>query len=113
MIAFGSGEPSKAICSSLIAQAFQSVKYPILPEITHAPGRAHAESRYSRREILQIRHHSLFAPRDFDLSPFFEIVKPTIVAGFDYKKLHFSGKTSDYDILRGRGRKNQPEGEAR
>ena len=100
MIALGSGEPSKAICSSLIAQAFQSVQYPILPEITRAPGRAHAESRYSRREILHIRHHSLFAPRDFDLSPYFEIVKPTLQQGFDYKKLHFSGKVSDRDILR-------------
>jgi len=34
-------------------------------------------------EILHIRHHSLFAPRDFDLSPYFEIVKPTLHSGFD------------------------------
>ena len=32
LIAFGSGDPTKAICSTLIAQAFQSVKYPILPQ---------------------------------------------------------------------------------
>ena len=38
-------------------------------------------------EILHIRHHSLFAPRDFDLSPYFKIVKPTIEFGFDYRKL--------------------------
>jgi hypothetical protein len=102
MIALGSGDPTKAICSSLIAQAFQSVQYPILPEVTNAPGRAHAESRYSRQEILHIRHHSLFAPRDFDLSPYFEIVKPTLTHGFDYKKLRFSGKVSDLDVLRAR-----------
>jgi Permuted papain-like amidase enzyme, YaeF/YiiX, C92 family len=102
MIALGSGDPTRAICSSLIAQAFHSVKYPILPEITRAPGRAHAESRYSRREILHIRHYSLFTPRDFDLSPYFEIVKPTIMRGFDYKKLHWSGKVSDRDVLRAR-----------
>ena len=100
MIALGSGDPTKAICSSLIAQAFQHVQYPILPEVTRAPGRAHAESRYSRREILHIRHHSLFAPRDFDLSPYFEVIKPTIKQGFDYRKLHWSGKVSDRDILR-------------
>ncbi len=100
MIALGSGDPTRAICSSLIAQAFQAVKYPILPEITAAPGRAHAESRYSRREIMHIRHHSLFAPRDFDLSPYFEVVKPTLKRGFDYKKLHWSGKVSQTDILR-------------
>lgn len=100
MIAFGSGAPTKAICSSLIAQAFQSVKYPILPEITYAPGRSHASSDHSRREILHIRHHSLFAPRDFDLSPYFRIVKPTIEKGFDYKLLTWAGKTSPNDPLR-------------
>ncbi len=87
MIAFGSGEPTRAICSSLIAQAYQQIRYPILPEVTLAPGRMTAKSTYSRREILAIRHHSLFTPRDFDLSPFFQIVKPTIVYGFDYKTL--------------------------
>lgn len=100
MIAFGSGDPTRAICSSLIAQAFESVGYPILPEITRAPGRSHASSRYSRKEILHIRHHSLYAPRDFDLSPYFEIVKPTIRAGFDYRKLAWSGKVSQIDTLR-------------
>lgn len=87
MIAFGSGDPTRAICSSLIAQAFEEVRYPILPEITRAPGRASAQSRFSRREILQIRHHSLYTPRDFDLSPYFMIVKPTLEYGFDYKRL--------------------------
>lgn len=34
LIAFGTGDPSRAICSTLIAEAFQSVHYPILPEVT-------------------------------------------------------------------------------
>lgn len=100
MLAFGSSSPTRAICSSLIAQAYQSIKYPILPEITHAPGRAKAVSNYSRREILHIRHHSLFAPRDFDLSPYFEVVKPTIRKGFNYKDFIWSGQTADRDVLR-------------
>jgi hypothetical protein len=87
MIAFGSGDPTRAICSSLIAQAFQTIRYPILPEVTRAPGRASAQSRFSRAEILHIRHHSLFTPRDFDLSPYFQIVKPTLQSGFDYKQV--------------------------
>jgi len=87
MIQFGSGDPTRAICSSLIAQAFQTIRYPILPEITLAPGRARAASDYSRAEILHIRHHSLFTPRDFDLSPYFEIVKPTLAYGFDYRQV--------------------------
>jgi hypothetical protein len=86
MLAFGSGDPTRAICSSLIAEAFQQVRYPILPRITRE-FRADAKARYQRREILHIRHHSLFAPRDFDLSPYFHIVKPTLEAGFDYRGL--------------------------
>jgi len=38
-------------------------------------------------KILYIRHRSLFAPRDFDVSPYFEIVKPTIAGGFDHHAL--------------------------
>ncbi|BAT61682.1 hypothetical protein GJW-30_1_04242 [Variibacter gotjawalensis] len=84
MMALGSGDPTKIICSALIAQAFQSVRYPILAKATSAP------TRSARREILEIRHHSLYAPRDFDISPYFAVVKPTIESGFDYKKLHWA-----------------------
>ena len=89
MIAFGSGEPTRAICSTIIAQAFQSVRYPILPRVERVEGHRVAASHYARREVLHIRHHSLFTPRDFDLSPYFEIVKPTIAHGFDYKRLEW------------------------
>jgi len=90
MIAFGSGDPTRAICSSMIAEAFTEILYPILPDVRPKRGRAHAESTYSRREILHIRHHSLYTPRDFDLSPFFEIIKPTLAFGFDYTSLEWS-----------------------
>src|SRR3981189_1830103 len=86
MIAFGSGDPTKIICSALIAQAFDAVRYPILPKITRAG------SKQARREILHIRDSSLYMPRDFDISPYFEIVKPTIVQGFDYTALHWADK---------------------
>jgi hypothetical protein len=82
MIALGSGEPTRAICSTLIAEAFESVCYPILPEVRRVDA-------VSRKEILHIRHHSLYAPRDFDISPFFAVVKPTIETGFDYKKMQW------------------------
>jgi hypothetical protein len=85
MLAFGSGDPTRSICSTLIAQAYEGIRYPILPEITLAPGRASAQSAYSRQEIMHIRHHSLYTPRDFDLSPYFQIIKPTLEYGFDYK----------------------------
>ncbi len=97
MIALGSGDPTRAICSSLIAEAYGEIGYPILPEITRAPGRASAQSRYSRAEIMHIRHHSLYTPRDFDLSPFFQIVKPTLVYGFDYKTVVWADRRRDGD----------------
>ena len=31
-------------------------------------------------------------PRDFDISPYFDIVKPTIERGFDYTTLHWADK---------------------
>ncbi|MBI3937880.1 MAG: lipo-like protein [Betaproteobacteria bacterium] len=86
MLALGSGEPTRAICSTLIAQLFQSVGYPILPRIETLPA-PRPGCEHCVQEILHIRHHSLFAPRDFDISPYFEVVKPTIEAGFDYKSL--------------------------
>ena len=90
MIQLGAGEPTRAICSSLIAKAFQKVHYPILPRIERKDGKLTSTSAYSREEILHIRHHSLFAPRDFDLSPYFSIVKPTIEYGFDYKQVQWA-----------------------
>jgi len=90
MIHMGAGEPTRAICSTLIAKAFQKVHYPILPKIERIHGQRSTASAYSRREILHIRHHSLFAPRDFDLSPYFSIVKPTIEYGFDYKRVKWA-----------------------
>jgi Permuted papain-like amidase enzyme, YaeF/YiiX, C92 family len=84
MMALGSGDPTRIICSALIAQAFETVRYPILPRVTQI------ESRQARRDILEIRHSSLYAPRDFDISPYFEVVKPTIVGGFNYKAMHWA-----------------------
>lgn len=61
-----SGQPESGICSSLIAEAFSSVQFPILPFV-----RAHAEKGV---EIFQRNPH-LFTPKDFDYSPYFEIIK--------------------------------------
>lgn len=89
MLAMGAGDPTRAICSSLIAEAFETVRYPILPKITRELRHEDA-AQYQRREILHIRHHSLYAPRDFDISPYFEIIKPTLEQGFDYRRLRWS-----------------------
>src|SRR5258705_6920892 len=80
----GSGDASRIICSSLIAQAFDAVRYPILPKITHV------DSQTERREVAEIRHSSLYAPRDFDISPYFAVVKPRLARGFNYKEMQWA-----------------------
>ncbi|WP_275287174.1 YiiX/YebB-like N1pC/P60 family cysteine hydrolase [Halomonas elongata] len=98
MLAFGSGDPTRAICSTLIAEAFQSIRYPILPRISQAqsldPGCWGCEI-----EVLYPRHFTHFVPRDFDVSPYFHVIKPTLEGHFDYRRLNWgdTGVTPDDD----------------
>ncbi len=86
MLALGSGDPTRAICSTLIAQAFQSVRYPILPLIETVPSKD-PTCLGCMDEILWVRHHSLFVPRDFDVSPYFCVIKPMLAMNFDHRQL--------------------------
>lgn len=79
----------KVICSGMIANAFQQVGYPIVPALL-------TDSDIDNRRIndpygskLVMRHYSQIVPRDFDLSPNFEIVKYNIIGygDFDYKSI--------------------------
>jgi hypothetical protein len=60
------GEPESGICSSIIAEAFTTVKFPILPFLKIDDP--------SNVELVQRNPH-LFTPKDFDYSPYFEIIK--------------------------------------
>jgi hypothetical protein len=84
-IALGSADPSRAICSTLVAESFQAAGYPILPEIP-APPRDAAITR-SAKEIYHIHDTGLFTPRDFDLSPFFHVIKPDMPRPFNHHNL--------------------------
>src|SRR3989338_3625430 len=63
------------ICSTMIAKAFNSVKFPILPLVR--------ENDNKRLELIR-RNPRLYAPSDFDYSPYFDIIKYPIlpVSGF-------------------------------
>ena len=89
LIALGSGDPTRAICSSLIAEAFQSVGYPLLPEITVDRHQDPVRHRAVTETIFHIRSRSLFVPRDFDVSPWFEIIKPSRAPEFDFHQIHW------------------------
>ena len=109
---FGSGDPTRAICSTLLAQAYYSEGYPILPS-EESLGKAIAmtgvDGSGSLREIKRIRHHGLIVPRDFDISPYFAIVKPTVAEGFDFREVEWAGASlslpavSDYRLSQAAG----------
>jgi hypothetical protein len=90
-IGLGASSPTRALCSTLLAEAFQHINYPVLPVIEFVDDDSAAQlSHHTVREILHIRSSSLYVPRDFDISPFFAVVKPMIEQGFDYKKLEWT-----------------------
>jgi hypothetical protein len=108
---FGSGAPSEVICSSLIGQLFQQVRFPILPPSDlqggfDAPGPP-ARARLLRRlfggerrtysGLFHLRHPTLLTPADFDLSPYFEIVKFNVIAdgAFDYRRIRWASETAE------------------
>ena len=63
MIALGSGDPTRAICSTLIAQAFGLVRYPILPIIERVPFRRSPASGERERDPAHSQPHALRATR--------------------------------------------------
>ncbi len=67
------GELTKTVCSSMIAEVFASIHYPVLPVI-------HKDEGGGFR--LYKRNTRLYTPSDFDYSPYFEIIKYPIL-GFD------------------------------
>jgi Permuted papain-like amidase enzyme, YaeF/YiiX, C92 family len=109
MIAFGSGDPTRAICSGLIAQSFETIGYPVLPDVTYFKS-TRGDCLDCMEEVMRVRHHSLYVPRDFDVSPYFEIVKPSLVESFDYRALNWVGSHDlQLDIGPGPRHKNRPE----
>ncbi len=86
MIALGSGDPTRAICSTLIAQAFHAIRYPILPRHVCEEGEIMCAMD---EDWLRARHYTHYTPRDFDLSPYFAVIKPALDSDFDYRQLQW------------------------
>lgn len=109
MLSLGSGEPTRAICSTVIAQAFQSISYPILPFATNSADEP--EGKLKRHEtIWKRRHHTLFTPRDFDISPYFSVIKPSVEDGFDFRDMKWS-ESALVEKETGRGTASPADGE--
>lgn len=75
------GRPTRTVCSTMIAEAFAFVQFPILPLV----------KRYEDDQVQMFRRNpKLCVPSDFDYSPYFEIIKYPFV-DFHYEE--------DYHLL--------------
>jgi hypothetical protein len=89
--ALGSGNPTLTICSTLIAQAFQTVRFPILASRRQPRSEVQPDCTDDHlEEAWEVRHFSRFTPRDFDVSPYFAVVKPLPREDFDYRQLRWA-----------------------
>jgi hypothetical protein len=109
---FGSGDPTRVICSSLIAECFHKVRYPIVPRYEPFPPGfepvrrvAGLVGRFRRPHraapgLLRMVSPTLITPRDFDLSPYFEVVKLSMAEGsrFDYHNLLWFDEFADRPV---------------
>lgn len=80
------GKPTQCICSTMIVEAFQAVHYPILPVVRQESG---GETR------LYKRNPRLYTPKDFDYSPYFDIIKYPFMGSDDlaiYRQLPWSSE---------------------
>lgn len=115
VLQFGSGEPTRVICSSIIASAFGRVKFPIVPRYEQLPAPAApaaqkhklwpigAKTGALQYGVLHMVSPTLITPRDFDLSPYFEIIKFNIIEGmrFDYHKILWAEDLPDAQVKKG------------
>jgi hypothetical protein len=75
------GRPTKTVCSTMMAEAFANVRFPIVPVIH--------QDKTGKLSLIR-RNTKLITPRDFDHSPYFDVIKYPIL-DFDelgiYRKL--------------------------
>lgn len=71
---YRSGAHARTVCSTLIAEAFACVRFPILPII---------QRDESGELTFMPRNSRLFVPRDFDNSPYFQVIKYPFLGGRD------------------------------
>jgi hypothetical protein len=71
----GASDSRAVICSGLIAQAFLGVRYPIMPMLPASVREEQQEGLHPWGRRMRSVHPRLVLPRDFDLSPYFRIVK--------------------------------------
>lgn len=101
----GSDVSTEVMCTSLLGQIFQRVGFPVLPVLTF-PEKNPVELYSARGWLRRFRRRrepwyqarykeispALLAPRDFDLSPYFDIIKFNVIeeGRFDYRRIQWT-----------------------
>ncbi len=114
---FGSGEPTRVICSSLIAGCYARVRFPIIPKYEQTPEGepvpinkvrklwpiGSKATQHQALGRLRMVSPTLVTPRDFDLSPYFEIIKFNIIESmrFDYRKIQWADDQPSAEVKKG------------
>lgn len=73
------GKSTQTVCSTMIAEAFGSVQFPILPLVKRGEG---------NKVKLYMRNPKLCTPSDFDYSPYFDIIKYPFLDFYSYAEKH-------------------------
>ena len=91
------GGSTRTVCSTMLAEAFASVSFPLLPLVKREQG--------GEVQLFQ-RNPKLFTPSDFDYSPYFDIIK--------YPYMDFEGPSSPaYRLMPWEGSMSLTKEEAR
>jgi hypothetical protein len=99
----GSGVEGTVICTSLLGRHFRKVRFPVLPTVSF-PEKEQVPVAHKRRfglfprrrrrarGVYRPRHPTLITPRDFDVSPYFDIVKFNAIGNrdFDYVDIRWA-----------------------
>lgn len=111
VLRMGSLSSRAVICTSLIGRLFQTVGFPVLPEVSPAataPPSRRLRVLPGRRPkhhagVFRRRDPTLLTPRDFDLSPYFEVVKFEVVGsrGFDYQRIEWAETPDSPEVEEG------------
>jgi hypothetical protein len=114
LLHLGSGASSQVICTSLLGQLFHKVGFPVLPSVSYPEVQEFSRAR-SRRwpwsilrrkphsryaGLYRRRHPTLLTPRDFDLSPYFQVLKFNVIPerSFDYSRIEWANDPATDEV---------------
>ena len=97
---YGGDTTRRVICTTMLARAFGNIGFPITPRIKldeiqaqHTwVGRLLGRNGSRTRALYEPEDPTFITPRDFDLSPYFDVVKFNHLANgrFDYRRIEWT-----------------------